>query len=327
MMMSVKFNKFERVAGLFVLIAIFGILFSMIGVAVKQGWFETKTAYHTVFESAEGLHTGTPVILAGLRVGAVDTVELRADSKVAIEFSVFSKFASKIRSDSQAQLVRPFIIGERNLEITVGNPDSDQLAAGDQVTSVETMDLMTLLSGRKLGNALGEMGEMVKNLRFLAEAFLDKDRTAGLIRIFDRIDPLLNNMNSMSLEVVKLTKQATKDDRFANVMKELAVTTRELNAMLPDIKARAPRIADDLEKLVANLAVLTESSKVLLPALAEIAPDLPRSSRRAVEALDEAVVLLKAMQKSFMLRGNAQEVRDEEAKRDRKPASTSPAGP
>lgn len=324
MMMRVKFNKFERVAGLFVLIAIAGILFSMVGVAIKQGWFETKTAYHTVFESAEGLHTGTPVILAGLRVGAVETVTLRADSKVAVEFRVFSKFASKIRQDSQAQLVRPFIIGERNLEITVGSDSMEQINAGEQVASVETMDLMTLLSGRKLGNALGEMGEMVKNLRFLAEAFLDKDRTAGLIRIFDRIDPLLNNLNAMSLELVKLSKQATKDDRFANVMKELAVTTRELNAMLPDIKARAPRMADDLEKLVSNLAVLTESSKVLLPALAEIAPDLPRSSRRAVEALDEAVVLLKAMQKSFMLRGNAQEVRKEEAERDRAPASAVP---
>lgn len=324
-MMKVKFNKFERIAGLFVLVAIGGILFSMIGVAVKQGWFESKTPFRTVFESAEGVHTGTPVIMAGLRVGAVESVELRADNKIEVEFKVFSKFAGKIHTDSQAQLVRPFIIGERILEITVGAPDSAMLASGGEVASSETVDLMTLLSGRKLGSALGEMGEMVKNLRFLAEAFLDKNRTADLIRIFDRIDPLLKNLNTMSTEVVKLTKQVTKDDRIGNVMAELAVTTKELNAMMPAIKQRAPQMAQDLEKLVANLAILTESSKVLLPALAEVAPDLPRSSRRAVEALDEAVVLLKAMQKSFMLRSNAQEVRDEEAQRDRKPASQTPA--
>lgn len=320
-MMRVKFNKFERVAGLFVLVAIGGIFFSLIGVAVKQGWFESKTPFKTVFESAEGVHTGTPVIMAGLRVGAVDSVELRADNKIEVEFRVFSKFSSKIRQDSQAQLVRPFIIGERILELTVGAPETEAVVYGGEIASAETVDLMTLLSGRKLGSAIGEMGEMVKNLRFLAEAFLDKNRTADLVRIFDRIDPLLKNLNNMSTEVVKLAKQATKDDRFAIVMQELAITTRELNAMMPEIKSRAPKMADDLEKLVANLAVLTESSKVLLPALAEIAPDLPRSSRRAVEALDEAVVLLKAMQKSFMLRSNAQEVRDEEAARDRKPAN------
>jgi len=321
MMMRVKFNKFERVAGLFVLVAIFGCVFSMVGVAVKQGWFETKTAFKTVFESAEGLHSGTPVVMAGLRVGAVESVELRADNKVEVEFKVFSKFASKIREGSEAQLVRPFIIGERILELTVGDVEGAELAAGTEIKSTEAVDLMALMSGRKLGTALGEMGEMVTNLRFLAEAFLDKDRTAGLVKIFDRIDPLLNNMNKMSVEVVKLAKQGTKDERFANVLKELAVTTKELNAMLPDLKRRAPKMADDLEMLVANLAVLTESSKVLLPALAEIAPDLPRSSRRAVEALDEAVVLLKAMQKSFMLRGSAKEVREEEAARERSPSS------
>jgi hypothetical protein len=35
---------------------------------------------------------------------------------------------------------------------------------------------------------------------------------------------------------------------------------------------------------------------------------------RAVEALNEAVVTLKAIQKSFFLRGNVEEVREEEAK-------------
>jgi len=64
--------------------------------------------------------------------------------------------------------------------------------------------------------------------------------------------------------------------------------------------------------------VLTTEFKVVLPALAEIAPELPKTSRRAVEALDEAVVLMKALQKSFFVKGNAQEVRLEEAERESK---------
>jgi phospholipid/cholesterol/gamma-HCH transport system substrate-binding protein len=76
-------------------------------------------------------------------------------------------------------------------------------------------------------------------------------------------------------------------------------------------------MAKDMTKLVGNLALLTEEFKVVIPALAEIAPDLPQSSRRALEALDEAVVLIKAMEKSFLVKGNAEEVREEEAKRDK----------
>ncbi len=65
--------------------------------------------------------------------------------------------------------------------------------------------------------------------------------------------------------------------------------------------------------------LLTEFQK-LTPAIAVIAPELPRTTKRAVEALDETVVLLKAMQRSFLLRGKVEEIRQEEGRR---PANTS----
>lgn len=319
---KVKFNKFERTAGLFVVVAMGGLFFSLAGVAVKQGWFDSKTSYKAVFESADGIHNGTAVQMSGLRVGSVENVELRHDNKIEVELLIFTRFSSKIREDSLAMLVRPFIIGERMVEITVGSPDSPEVKAHAVIHSQEGWDLMTMLSGRKIDSALDDMGNMVKNLKFLAQAFTDQERVSNIVKIFDRMEPLLNNMNKMSTEVVKLSRQATKDERFGIVMRELATTTQELNAMLPEMKARAPKMAQDMEILMANLAVLTEQSKVLLPALAEIAPDLPRSSRRAVEALDETVVLLKALQKSFLLRGSADEVRAEE--KLRQPAAASP---
>jgi phospholipid/cholesterol/gamma-HCH transport system substrate-binding protein len=60
---------------------------------------------------------------------------------------------------------------------------------------------------------------------------------------------------------------------------------------------------------------MTGEFKKLTPAIAEIAPDLPRTTRRAVEALDETVVVLKAIQKSWFFRSNVKDVRQEEEKR------------
>jgi phospholipid/cholesterol/gamma-HCH transport system substrate-binding protein len=314
-MMKVKFNQFERVAGLFVLGAAGLFLVSLIGIAVKQGWFESKTSYYVIFKSAEGLHPGATVQISGLKAGSVDDVELTEDNKISVKFTVLSKFSDKIKVDSQAQLIRPFLIGDRVLEVTVGSPEATVQNPEQPMKSHETVDLMTLLSGRNLGESLEAMTEMVSNLKSLAEAFLDKDRTQSMIRIFDRIDPLLKNLNAMSVEVIKLSKQATKDDNMGRVMSELAVTTRELNSLIPLINKKAPKMGEDVEKLVANLAVLTEQFKVFIPALAEVGPDLPHATRRAVEALDEAVVLIKAMQKSFLMKGNVEDVREEEKKR------------
>ena len=70
----------------------------------------------------------------------------------------------------------------------------------------------------------------------------------------------------------------------------------------------------EMAQIIQNLNTLTTEFAKLTPAINEIAPDLPRTTKRAVEALDETVVLLKAMQRSWLLRGNVKDVKDEEEK-------------
>ena len=65
-----------------------------------------------------------------------------------------------------------------------------------------------------------------------------------------------------------------------------------------------------MTELVGHLNTLTSE---LAPAVKAVGPKLPNASLRALEALDEAVVILKAMQKSFLLSGKVQDVREEEA--------------
>lgn len=324
-MMKVKFNKFEKVAGVFVLGSVGLFVLSLVGVAIKQGWFASKVSYSTVFHAADGLHPGAVVQIAGLRAGSVDSVDLLDNNDVLVKFEILEKFSDKIRFDSRTQLIRPFIIGERVLEITTGSLHSEKWDSSKPINSHETIDLMTLLSGKNLGESLESVSDMMLSLRDLAKAFLDKDRTQSMIKMFDRIDPLIKNLNIMSIEVIKLARQTTHDGNLQTVVQELAQTTKDLNQFLPLMAKKAPEMSEDIQKLIGNLALLTEQFKVVLPAIAEVGPELPQASRRALEALDEAVILMKAMQKSFFIRSNAQEVREEEAKSksgsQRKPAS------
>jgi phospholipid/cholesterol/gamma-HCH transport system substrate-binding protein len=326
-MMKVKLSKYERIAGLFVLTAMLGFVASLVGVAVKQGWFESRVEYVTQFQSGEGLHAGTTVQISGLNVGAVEDVELTADNQVKVKISVLKKFENKIRKDSVAQLVRPFLIGDRVLDISVGSAALPKLAANDQISSQESMDLMSLLSGKQTSQYLTTFSGMLDNLKVLAQAFIDKNRTQAFVDMFDRMDPLLKNLNTMSVEVIKLSKQATHDDQLKVVLGNLATTTTELNKMLPAMNEKSPELAEHMAKLVDNMAELSEQFKVVIPALAAVAPDLPHASKRAVEALDETVVLVKALQKSFFVRGNVEEVRAKEEKEALDAAKSSPSAP
>lgn len=324
-MMKIKLTKFERIAGVFLLLAILGTAMTALSVAAKQGWFETKTYFTTTFASADGIHQGTLVQMAGLRAGAVEKVELLGSNRVRVNFYVLGQFEERIRKDSQVQLLRPFLIGERVLDVSVGSETAPKVAKNEELPSMESMDLMTLMSGKKLNTTLEKFSSMLENLQSLAEAFLDKSRTDAMIRAFDRVDPLMKNLNAMSLEVIQMGKQLNHDGDLQKVMGNLAVTTNEINKILPALNQQNPELARDLGVMTQNLALVTQA---LGPAMKEAAPEMPHATHRLIEALNETVVVLKAMQKSFFFRGNVREVREEEASQtapeaaQRKPANS-----
>ncbi len=298
--MKIRFNKYEKVAGLFVGVAIMASVVGLVGVAVKNGWLESKVHYSTELESADGIHAGTAVQISGLRVGAVTSVALETNDRVRVNFAVLEKVAHKVRKDSSVQMYRPFILADKVLDISVGSETAELLEPGSVLPTHSGTDIMDMLSGRKMGLILSSFDNLAGSLKIVGEAFSNPERTKNLVQVLDKVSPLVNNMNSMSMEVTKLANAANKS--------------------LPGLQKEVPDLGQQMGQIVKNLNVLTTEFQKLTPAISAVAPELPRTSRRAVEALDEAVVLLKAMQKSFLLRGKVDEVRQEEGRR---PSNTS----
>jgi len=319
--MKIHFNRFERVAGLFVLGAFAAMIFSLLTVAFRQGWFATKIPYVTEFESAEGVHAGTAVQVAGLRAGSVDDVELTTENHILVHFSILEKFQDKIRTDSRTSLIRPFVIGERVIDVTPGTAQAAATKSGDVLISTESTDLLSLLSGRNMGRYLDTFSNLLGEVHHIAEGLLSHDHGQSIVDTINSLRPLVMNLNSMSQEVTKVTRTLNSDERLKVVLDQVATTTGELNRVLPEFTQTAPGMAKDLKTLVGNLAELSDQFKVLTPVFVELGPQLPRVSKRAVEALDEAVVLMKSIERSWVVRSNVKEVREEEESKTRAPAS------
>jgi len=211
--------------------------------------------------------------------------------------------------------------------------------------SYETLDLMTILSNKNLIDNMESMTEMVGNLNVLLNAFSDQDRAKSIVRIFDKLEPLVNNLNDMSSGLAAVSKQATNHDNLAIVLENTKDLTYELNAVLPLVKKNAPELGrnitiivnnlsrfsqdfndvlpllkekapglgSDMTKILSNSAQITQDLRTLTPALVGMAPNLPKTGTRTVELINEFVVLLKALQRSFLLQSNVEEVRKEEA--------------
>lgn len=317
--MKVKLSRYERVAGIFLIGAIVGSIAITIGVAIRKGWFSRKVSYETNLDNAEGIHPGTVVQISGLRAGEVSEVELLSNEQVMVRVKVLEKFSQRVKEDSQIQVVRPFLIGEKVLDLSIGSDEAKTIAEGGTIGSRPSVDLMDLVSGKRMNDFLTSINGFVDSFRTLAAAFSDPQRMKSFVKTLDQIEPLVGNLNSMSMEVAKVTNSLNRKGRMELMADGLAQLTTELKVILPEISAGAPQLGTQLGQLVTSMTILAKEFESLTPALREIAPDLPHSSRRALEALDEAVVLLKAMQKSFFLRGNVKEVREEESERE--PAS------
>ena len=243
-----------------------------------------------------------------------------SNDKVLIGFEILEKFKSKVRKDSRVQMFRPFILADKVFEVSVGSEGAEELDPGGLIPMMASTDIMDMLSGKKMGNIFGSFDKLADSLKIVGDSFADPKRTQALVKMLDRLSPLVENLNTLSVDLVKITGAATKEKRVEVILGNLARFSVELETVLPALVKEAPDVGRQLGQIVSNVNNLTLELQKLTPAIGVIAPELPRTSRRAVEALDEMVITLKAFQKSFLLSGKADEVRKEE---NRRPANTS----
>lgn len=267
----------------FLMVGVFGALTAVIWLGVSSGVFEKKVEYRLEIENVDGLRVGTAVEISGLKIGRVTSLDLKSIGLFEVKFNVRKRFESLFREDTKIVTIRPNVIGEKILVVEPGSPDKALLAEGSLVQVEKSTDLMELLGGRRLNQILGDLGKIADNLKIIGYAFTDKNRSKAFVKLFDDMGPFVKNVTEMSGQLNLMAKGLNHDQTLTDTLSNLNALTIELQKLTPAINA--------------------------------VAPELPRASKRAIEALDEMVIVLKAMEKSFLLRGNVKEVMEEEKTR------------
>ena len=136
-------KNLEIITGTIVLIVAAGFLVFII----KIGGFSADNENYnlnTSFRSAEGIHTGTEVRMAGVKIGTVKSLSLnaetlQADVKLKIEKSIL------IPNDSSAVISSEGLLGGSFLEIVPGG-SFDNYAAGEIIEDTQSsISLINLL--------------------------------------------------------------------------------------------------------------------------------------------------------------------------------------
>ena len=142
----------DLVVGVFVLIGLAAIAFLSLrvgGLALQDGF---GLPVFASFDQTGGLKPRAPVVIAGVKVGEVDSISLDRNFRARVDLRLRSSLQLPV--DSTASIVTAGLLGDRYVALQVG-AESDLLKPGDEIAFTEPALILERLLGKLVhGNAL-----------------------------------------------------------------------------------------------------------------------------------------------------------------------------
>lgn len=220
----------EFKTGLVVVISL-GVLF--VGVNFLKGYriFSSAFEFHAIYKDVDGLVASNPVLMNGLKVGQVKSVQLdpRNPDMVVVTFIVDYPDLMVPKS-SEAELISSDLLGSKALKLNLGTAlsESDFAKNGDTLFSSKEESLQESINKQvaPLKRKTEELISSVENIIVSVNAFWDTSAA---------------NVINESLYDVRAAI-----DNFGNL-------ANQLNYLVADERARLGRIFGNIESISSNL--------------------------------------------------------------------------
>ncbi len=139
----------DLAVGLFVLAGLAAIAY----LSLQLGGVSIPGAHtirlHANFDEIGGLKTRAPVVIAGVRIGEVDSIELANDYRARVTLAVAADLELPI--DSSASIVTSGVLGDRYISLQVGGEET-YLKDGEDIEFVESAVVLERLIGKLIHN-------------------------------------------------------------------------------------------------------------------------------------------------------------------------------
>jgi len=252
-----KLTLSELRVGIFMLAALLVTGFLILNSSGNFSPFEKKLRLKTRFESADGLHPGADVQLAGVSIGKVEEVKFlppdspegqRIEATLAVVQVLDKKpISDLIRSDSRAQLIATSILGNDKM-INIF-PGTSKGAPVDDNALIESSAGNSLTQLTETGN---DLLKQIKKISVPANEILDKanrgDGTLGRVindeSLYKSLDSAVaetrDTMTRLQATIDKINKGEGTAGKLVNdpaLYDSLNKTVAQLEAISGDIKA------------------------------------------------------------------------------------------
>ena len=280
--------------GIFAVVTILSVLLLL--TTIQNQFFASTETYKADFTDASGLIAGSDVRIAGVRVGAVEDVEVVDRSVAQVEFSVDD--TRKLPIGALFAIKYQNLVGQRYLDIQRGNGPMNQYLQPDATIPVTQtqppLNLTTVFNGFKpLFQALnpddvnklsfeiiqvlqgegGNINQLLAQTASLTSTIADRDAVIG--DVINNLNLTLDTVNArddkLSGLLVSLQQLVTglAQDRVAigSTLQPIANLTNATAGLLQQAR---PPLADDIVKLGQESDILNRNRGLVENALRNI---------------------------------------------------------
>ncbi len=272
-------HRLHQIIGWFVLVPILVLIGVLALVAQSEHLFEEKYHITTVFSEGYGLKPGNQVMLLGIQIGQVSNVEVTEQNDAKVTMEILKKYRDKIRQNSVAKIGKSGgLVGEPQIEITVGHRSRPVVADGGHIESEEPFNIAEVVAEARplvetVKKTLVRVEEVTQDLQATVQTgheALNHVREAST-----RLPAILQNLKETTAALREATLFTTEQvpaiaasvrasvDRAADAMRDVKTAT-----------GRLPGVVDSLQGAADNVKAVTEDVPPLLRSVEETLQDV-----------------------------------------------------
>lgn len=247
----------------FVGLIIFFVFVILVG---TEGYYFSKTYnLNILLKSTQGLIEGGKVSLGGLKIGQIKKIDFTTvnnENLVKINLELLEKYSRQITEHSYATIETSGLLGDKMINISLGNPIDKPLKEGDYLPVKETFSFDDFSD--KIEPLIDNINDFTSNLKIITDTIksgkgnvasfmLGSDATAKINSSLKNLSMFTSNLNNQNSTLGKLVN----DDKLYN---DLSAISLDLKSIINNAKSGKGSLGKFLtdDSLYTNINQLSE---------------------------------------------------------------------
>jgi phospholipid/cholesterol/gamma-HCH transport system substrate-binding protein len=230
--LKVGFTVFAGLIVLFIFIILIG---------TNDFLFSKTFNLYINLDNTAGLVNGAPVTLGGYKIGDVEAVEfvvVNNKTNIRIKLRIKNEYKNQIRTNSKVRITSIGILGDKFVDITIGNPNAKLVTENSFLEVEPTLSLDNI--AKNIAPGLENFNKVMENIKNITDSISkgkgsvgelinNSSTVTGLNRIINKIDMVLNAVEKEDGSLHKLLNDAELYNNLSSSVRDLKIVSENLS--------------------------------------------------------------------------------------------------